>query len=236
MGCERVRLGSDRHPPGRNYLDGREALMIVWDAPGFGFGDLFVAINFCARESEKTGLPSHISEWAGFDRGVNQRDRLQEIINELRLPSGSVVISPEPANTHMHGEPWGRLYFETLTRWAGGTDLAIQFDGRSSADLKNPPPHDLEAFTGWAAGRGIPLRRVGLPSSVSACVQILSHARAFVGSNSGMSHLALSVGIPTFVVEYGVKIDWWYGPNRVRKCEGMEDCLRQVGELLDSGD
>ncbi len=207
--------------------------MVVWDAPGVGFGDLFVAVNFCAHQSLKTRSPAFISERGGIYHDHDHRARLQEIIAVMDFPSGcSVEVVPDLPNAQTHGEPWGYRYFPTRVQWRREdrlwSSISFQFDGRSSAHLKNPPAEDVAAFESWAAAHAVSPHYVGLPSTVAECIEILASSRLFVGANSGMSHLALSVGVPTFVVEYGVKIDWWYGPNPVRKCLGMQDFFQKV--------
>lgn len=208
---------------------------IVWDAPGRGFGDLLVAVNFCAHQSLMTKEPARISEWGGFTRHQSQRDRIQGIIDIFDFPKDcSVVVTDELATVRMYGDPWKFNYFPTRKSWIGGGDyIAYQFDGRSSAAEKNPPKEDIDLFNTWAKDNNLPVRYVGLPCSIDECVEIIRHAKLFVGACSGMSHLSLSVGCPTFVVEYKVKINWWYGANRVRKCEGMNRFIESAKKFLE---
>ncbi len=205
----------------------------IWDAPGHGFGDIWVALSYCAHQSALSGEPEYLSRWIN---PVAQRDRsalLFEMLEAFDFPSGcSAGVEARPSNTSMHMDSWGHRYAPTKERWVGdGEYVAYQFDGRSSANFKNPPSADLALFDEWAHARQLPLMYVGLPANVAQCVDMLKHARYFVGACSGMSSLALSVGCPTFVIEYAIKIDWWYGPNLVRKCVGMRDFFTKASNL-----
>lgn len=207
--------------------------MIIWDAPGFGLGDLLVAVHYCVRKSLLSGSPAYISRWAGFDRNVDQAKRLTDIIATIALPAGaSVLISDELANTRMHGAPWSNRYFPTKNKWVGDRDyICCQFDGKSSAGLKNVPAGDRTMFDDWLNLAQVTSHHLGIEYDIDKCVKSLSRARFFVGVCSGMSHLALSVGCPTLVVEYELKIDWWYGPNPVVKCVGMNELIKKMDEL-----
>jgi hypothetical protein len=138
-------------------------------------------------------------------------------------PGARLEISPEPATDCTCGSSWQSAYLPTKTVWKpGGTRrVAYQFDGKSSAHIKNPSPAEIELLHEWARRQDLPLVKVGLPLTMEESAAILADSTCFIGCCSGMSTLALAVGIPTYVLEYELKVAWWYGPNPVRICPGM---------------
>lgn len=200
-----------------------------WSAYGAGFGDLWASLNLCLRMSEAQRRPVHISQWLGDS--TNCESRMRELLTLLDLPEGvTVIVSPDRPAFQCGGLPWGSRYFPTKQQWKPGHSLLThQLNGVSSAHLKNPPETDLALFKGFCSG--LIHAPVGLPLTVGTCVDLLANSSVFVGVCSGMSTLALSVGVPTYVLEYGVLIDWWYGPNNVIKCAGVPDFIKKYNEL-----
>lgn len=52
--------------------------------------------------------------------------------------------------------------------------------------------------------------KLGLPLTLRQSVEVMLKSDFFVGIDSGMTHLARSVGIPTFVNPQQVPMDWFY--------------------------
>ena len=74
--------------------------------------------------------------------------------------------------------------------------LAFQFDGLSHPHL-NPTNYEvekfLELFDGWD------VIKIGLPLTLKQSFNLLCSSNLFIGVSSGMSHLAASLGIPSFI-------------------------------------
>ncbi len=135
----------------------------------------------------------------------------------MDVGSARVVLTDDQSSTCIAHDCWNALRFRTKVKWeqAGHIVGAIahQLDGISSAHLKNPPDEHVVAFRDWAWGKNLPLLKVGGHLSLAKCVSVLSVSEQFVGACSGMSLLALSVGVPTTVVEYALVAPFWYGPE-----------------------
>lgn len=76
-----------------------------------------------------------------------------------------------------------------------------QFDGLSSAEDKNPPPSLVADMKQYLKNYGLQLIRLGSHLSLAKCAEALSQCALFVGCDSGMSHIAHSVGCPVYMYE-----------------------------------
>ncbi len=197
----------------------------IWDTPGTGFGDIWATLHFLLRKSEAQKQPMFVSRWAGE---TDMKPRMAEMLSVVRVPQGvSVSISDARPTDKLHMNIWDTRYMPTQTTWSPGGDIATyQFDGRSSADTKNPSPEEVCKFLTWAAGRKLTLVPLGVHFSVAECVRLLARSKFFIGVCSGMSHLAHSVGAPTYLLEYDMKVAWWHGPNPITVCQGVDEFIR----------
>jgi hypothetical protein len=202
--------------------------MNIYFNNGIGFGDLWSALHFLLRKSEASGEPSHISRY------VNEHDvgnTLESMLTLIDAPSSAkVIISDEHANISTNGDSWGVAYYPTKVQWSPPPlpGIAYQFDGKSSAHIKNPTQSEVDLLTRWAANRAIPLIKVGLPLTMAHSAMILAkYSSCFIGCCSGMSTLALATRVPTYVLEYELKVAWWYGPNPVNICPGMQSFIEK---------
>jgi len=164
--------------------------------------------------------------------GINGGDtdcgeRFHEMLNLLDVPPDSVRIVDEHYTLCFGGSCWGTAVRPCLVKQAARPTRSVsyQLDGRSSAHIKNAPASESVQLFNWADSAQVSMVRVGLPLSVKECADVIAQSTAFVGVCSGMSMLALSVGVPVFILEYDLKIDWWYGQNRFIKCPGISSLL-----------
>ena len=203
----------------------------ILDSYGIGFGDLWATLQFAHRESMRTQEVVCISKWCGSLYDHDMTVKLTEMMQLIDSPTGNVLISDEKPNEHVGGRCWHTPYLPCVIRWRQPKTrrIACQFDGRSSAHIKNMPEEDSRLFTEWSKDK----QRVdvGLPMTMRECAEAIASSDIFVGVCSGMSCLAISIGVPTFVLEYGVVIDWWYDPNKVIKCLGVSDFIRKTDAL-----
>jgi len=190
----------------------------IWHCVGSGFGDLWASLSWCLRRSLANNKPVQMSFWSGTNGRHNDRDRLLEMLHEMNVGACRVSLVDSLDSTCIGYECWGAEYLPTRIRWQDHTHapctLAYQLDGVSSAHLKNPSEKDILDFTAWAQVQGLTLIPIGKPSTIRECALAIATAESFVGVCSGMSVLALSVGAPVQVVEYGLKAEYWYGPNQ----------------------
>ncbi len=145
-------------------------------------------------------------------------------------PGASVEVVDAVATSKVYMEMWGSPYFPTRMRWSHRRSgiVTYQFDGRSSAHIKNPTPQEVKDFFSWTVDRGLQPVAVGSHLSMSECVRLMSISEFFVGVCSGMATLAHSVGVPTYILEYELKVAWWHGSNPITVCQGVRDLAEKV--------
>ncbi len=202
----------------------------MWDFPGVGFGDLWAALSFCLWQSATTGEPQHISRWAGEQ---DMKPRLEEMLALFDIrPPVSVVVSDLQPDKSMYQDCWSGKRWPCKVRWQPTERafpvVAYQLDGKSSAELKNASVKEEILFhkQGWTA------IKIGLPYSIQTCAVILSKVDAFMGVCSGMAHLAHSVGVPVYLLEYQHSVQWWHGENPITICSGVADLARKFNTSL----
>lgn len=154
------------------------------------------------------------------------------MLDATDAPAGCVALTEERASRSIGYDCWNTLYLPTRVRWGRAACIprviAYQLDGRSAAHLKNLPRPEESAFRAWAQDGGHSLVRVGQPYTIEQCIRMLAMAERFVGVCSGMGMLALSVGVPTYILEYEVRAAFWYGPNPARIVRGVDGLRAQV--------
>jgi len=86
--------------------------------------------------------------------------------------------------------------------------MCYQFYGSSNWRLQN--------FKRWEAKQlyhsfsHLDKVKLGIPMTIAQCVDVMKRSDFFVGIDSGMTHLARSVGLPTFINKNKVADDWFY--------------------------
>lgn len=195
--------------------------MTVYSPWNNGLGDAIATINLLAHRAmyRKERL-----QLARNDRGPLH----DELFKQMR-PTG--IISVEgPGDTPLDGfNVWAAEPWPTFKQWSDHTAhhyFVAQFDGVSSPE-KNPPNSDIIAIGSEVstlyAMQGILL---GKKQTIAECVELMANAAFFVGSDSGMSHLAHCVGLPTFILEYGLPIVTTHRNKPHILCAGATDFLR----------
>jgi len=77
--------------------------------------------------------------------------------------------------------------------------------------------------------RGFTDIRVGLPKTLEQSINDMCHSDFFVGIDSGMAHVARSVGIPVFLYRGKLDTDWIYKWHP----EGSVTLFDTIPELFD---
>lgn len=193
----------------------------VWDAPGTGFGDLWAALGFVAARG-RFRRPAAISS---IVHGRSVRPLLSDMVDIMYQGEHYVQVVDRPPTRTMSQDCWAFPRWPSVHPYRPPKDkcvIAYQFDGRSSADDKNPLAPDIHLFHAWAREWGLETAPIGLPLSVRDASYRLSQCTAFVGVCSGMSHLAHSVrGLPVYLLQYQMDVAWWHGVNSFEVCNGV---------------
>ncbi len=161
-----------------------------------------------------------------------ENDHGAEALRCIRSP-GRVVVVPEPPSHFVDdlGEAlWKVPYFPTIHQWKRGSHRRIcyQFDGRTRPSATNPPSSEVEAFLAFWVSEGYEAIRLGLPMSMTQSIRWLSVCDAFIGVDSGISHLAHSVQVPTFLLQYQHPLTQAHEGKKYIACEGLSDATAKV--------
>lgn len=206
--------------------------MTIWRLWNFGLGDHWATVNFLAWRFQFTQKTQVLSV---MQHGKDFTQRLTEIIKLLDIPSFSIQLTTDAPDTELDGFAlWASLYFPTGMRWRHYPKrvLVYQFDGVSAAEDKNPSVSDQEKIFAWCAKNGFLTTRLGNHLTLGQCVSALSTATLFVGCDSGMSHIAHSVGVPTYILEYNLPVVTCHRNKNYVKCERADHFISQAENFL----
>lgn len=188
------------------------------------FGDQWAGINLMLNYAR------HHFDTIPLLHSTGDLNRLhKEILAELSY-SYSIELTSLPATHHLSGfDVWATDYFPTKVRWKPSVAhryCCYQFDGDSAALEKNPSSGDLMILLVWLQQCGFEAVGLGKHLSVAQCVEIASESAFFVGVDSGMSHLAHSVGVPMFLLQHQLPIVTSHRGKAYIHCDGVHDLLR----------
>lgn len=170
------------------------------------FGDTWATINLLLNMSVCRNEIIQLHHYR-----EEQRVMQLEIIEALDSP-GRIQQTTAPFTKPLDGfSVWCGSYFPTKRRWKPfekHSKIAIQLDGISSADIKNPSPLEtkmviktLEEFC-----PGFEVVPIGKQLGVAGSIEVIEQSLFFIGVNSGMSLIAYSAGIPAFILEYKLPV------------------------------
>ena len=164
-------------------------------------GDYWVAIchliRFQRLAHRKHFLTIPAPTGPAFTSIAERKDLILEIARILGVES-EIAFSNRPPEMSLPVHParnGATLYIpgsaHTKRHW-----IAWQFDGVSHPEL-NPEKKQLEAILDLFPKEI--LRRVGKPLSLRESTEILMHSKYFIGVSSGMSHVAASAEVPSYI-------------------------------------
>ncbi len=190
-----------------------------------GLGDLWGCINWLVNDGISKG---HRIQLSAFHHGNDIRKRLVEIIAVMDIPDIIEIVNHDGKLEMDQYNFWTTKYHPTKIRWKNiYTDkFCYQLDGASNYWRKNPPSEDIEKLTSWCPDGTF--TQLGRHLSIEQCVKIASESSMFFGVCSGMSHLAHSVGVPTFILEYGLYIPPFHVNKKYTRCCGTAKFLKEM--------
>jgi hypothetical protein len=196
-----------------------------------GLGDTWATIQLLAQKKGPDDLLL-----STIQHGENLRPMQAEILRVLDQDyfANEVVLVDHEPNTELDGYAvWAALPLPTIRRWCPmGRTICVQFDGKSTPELKNPPPGDIAAINQWARTHGLEVVVVGKELGLVASVAALARCLFFVGCDSGMSHVAASVGTPSYILEYQLPVVTCHRHRAYVKCENVDRFIAQAANYL----
>lgn len=172
-----------------------------------------------------------------------KRARAREILGLLHDSQvhGAALMchtgAPDSQVTDLDGfDVWATPYFRTKNHWTLSKmtpTICVHFDGLSAASDKNPSLDEQHQILTWAAARGLRVVVLGDPTmSLSWVVTHLATCALFVGCDSGMSHIAHSVGCPTYLLEYNLPVVTCHRNKNYVLCKGAGHFMQQGDNWL----
>lgn len=200
----------------------------TWAPWRFNLGDHWATVSYLITRSYILREEQQLSR---YQHGVDFKERFQEILTLLQGPErSSVSLVDEPGTHEPDGyDVWAAPAWPTKPRWsppkAGNNQVCYQFDGVSSAESKNPPPQDMDRILEAIGQGGV---RLGNHQTLAQIVALLSESSLFVGVDSGMSHIAHSVGTPVIIVEYQLPIITCHREKHFKHVRGTAELLEAI--------
>lgn len=206
----------------------------VWSPWRFNLGDHWQTVNYLLTRSFVLREEQLLSRW---QHGQDNKDRFEEILALIKGPERSCVTLVDEVGTH---EPdgfdvWAAPSWPTHATWKAHERHALityQFDGISSAEDKNPPFDDYSRLLTTLMNRSEYTTRLDKCLTLSECVDLLCQSRFFVGVDSGMSHLAHAVGVPTIIIEYKLPIITCHRGKHFMHARGTDEAIAMIDRLL----
>lgn len=213
---------------------------MIYQLHNSGLGDHWASLSLLASMSIRTG--QHVGYTAALPA---KRARAHEIIRLLDLPDAAYLVQyvdpPESQLRLLDGfHVWSTPYYPTRLRWSSGRDarspgyVCAHFSGESSGDLKNPSIAEQTSILSWVARQGLGLHLLGNPAEpLGSVVDKLASCALFVGCDSGFSHIAHSVGCPTYLLEYDLPVVTCHRHKSYVLCRGAAEFAHQADRWLD---
>jgi hypothetical protein len=205
------------------------------------FGDQWATINYYLNMSvmkrKRIRLATQLN-------GVNLYRLHREILDVLDSNGEIELTMSEPTVGVSGYDVWSAPYFPTKQRWDASAKhryVCVQLDGQSAAHATNPSPEEERLTLRYLEERcpGFETVRLGKHLSVQQCVDIAANSAFFIGVDSGMSHLCHSVGVPIFLLEYGLPTVTTHSGKAHTLCKGYDDLAgrldRYIGYLHAAG-
>ena len=199
---------------------------VIYNLWNGGLGDHWASISLLARLSLHTGRE------ISFSSQGEHEGRHREILTVLNLGKARLMRHLGPGNTALDGfNVWATEYFPTFSRWRDDKlrpFVCGHFAGVSAADDKNPSAEETHRIAAWCKSHGFELLILSGQTDLKLVVQLMSHCVLFVGCDSGMSHIAHSVGTPSYILQYRLPVVTCHRNKAYVQCNGAGHFMQQA--------
>lgn len=208
-------------------------------------GDCWALINHAARTSMSEGREVRVSTrvMGGAamapgvpPRGEDVRPLLEEVTGALDMRGAMVSLVDGPATSmaRVTVDTFLLDYLPTRASWSPGPHgraccqlTNAQLEQHCARAMKRHERLELEA---WLEGR-LEVVRLGKHMSLSECCEAMASSDLFVGIDSGMSHVAHSVGVPVLIHEWA-GLDKHHPGKKFRRFVGVAEAIEAASSLL----
>ena len=167
-----------------------------------GFGDTWMCVNFLLRESEKTLNPVYIGYHKNKKWNQDQSQLYVRLAGCLSTNGRLALVDDPPTAELTYLEHFGSPYLPTARGHVRGAsrNFTYQFNGNYNSYLKNMSRADEESVIRSLVRLGLTPIDVGGPLAIERKIRLMSEAAFHVGVESGMAHVAISVGMPVYII------------------------------------
>ncbi len=203
----------------------------------FGFGDHWASMSWLrhvAKATRRRPSLSYIQHGTDFSHRLHEIDQALAMDGDGPIDYTPMLTNGQPTQELDGFDVWSCPVVPTKLRWEFDPQsrlVVYQFDGASSPD-KNPSVADSDRILRHLRGQGYMTFVLGKHLSVAECVRACSRAAMFVGCCSGMSHLAHSVGVPVYLLEYGLPVITCHRQKQFVICKGADHFIGESQNYL----
>lgn len=204
------------------------------------FGDCWKTLNSAMRyaitHNEPVGINTSYGVWGGKIVNKKKHDKrylFEEMIQNIDGPTDFVkFVDDIPTSPPPHSNEC----FKTKIVWDGNKHKKVSFQldpcCRSvKKRSQDPILSEQQLMDGFL---NLNFIKMGLPLSIFTCIQEMATSGIYVGVDSGMTHLARSVGVPVIIVRFRRKprdIHAWHGVNGYIMVDDIHQAKEHIVKL-----
>ncbi len=187
-----------------------------------GLGDRWASTNLLIRLAAAKHTQIRVS-YAG------RRQLHDEIMSVLAAPRHAILYTDEPGTVQLDGfNVWAAEFYPTYTQWSWrnrAQRVTVHFDGVSAAEDKNPPTLEKQRLLATLVMMGYEIRFLHGKMPLTEVVDELAESLFFISVDSGFAHIAHSVGVPIFLLQYKLPVVTCHRGKKYVLCDGIGDLL-----------
>ena len=196
-------------------------------------GDRWASCSALLRLSERHGgRTAYLSRWTYTDLAlhgwIDLKPSLVEILSMLRSSGKVEVLDEKPTIDLWAPDVWNQPAVATHAQWTAENaemmhTVTCQWDGVWNGHLKNPPQEHINLFN----MRFPHAIHLGKHMDLFSVVTHLAHSLALFTIDSGMSHVARSVGTPLYLCAYQGDLAVTHRETICTRCVDIPDALEK---------
>lgn len=193
---------------------------VIYPLHNTNLGDHIQSIALYRFLSQRLGQPVTVST---VNAGVDYARRIEEI-ESLLHPEHKPNYTSEPASTRLEGwYVWHAPVSKILPhlRWMPSTAMqkpgivTYQLDSVCMPEHAGMPQDEIHALLEFLVKTWkLTVVKLDKSRSLRECAEYLQRSVMFIGADSGMSHLAHTVGTPTYLYERRHPLRWCHKPKQ----------------------
>lgn len=173
---------------------------MIWTACGIGLGDVWASLSYIFPSGIISKYARQMKDGQYLPEYIDISDKICECLSII--DQHSIVLSDNYPDSILPQIPCFRSsYPNTIRRWqpTNSKTICYQFDAVSAAGLKQPTEREKREFFTACVELGISTIDIGHHRPLRDSLDDICDSKAFVGIDSGLTHVCLSTGIPVYM-------------------------------------